>query len=80
MQLTIKYFGKLTDITKCSAEYLEVQNNTSFENIISLLHEKYPELKTSLHSQFLNNKKIESKDLTLNQNDEIVLMPPFSGG
>lgn len=77
MQLTIKYFGLLVDVTGCSEEILD----TSAENINQLLEElfaKYPELKEK-DFQVAQNNTIVRETTVINQT-EIALLPPFSGG
>ncbi|MDU8885072.1 MoaD/ThiS family protein [Yeosuana sp. MJ-SS3] len=77
MVLNIKYFGLLTEITKCSEENIEFSKSSVLE-LLNLLFNKYPELK---HKDFevAQNNKIVSKD-TMVSETEIALLPPFSGG
>lgn len=77
MQITIKYFGLLVEVTGCSEELI----NTSAETINDLLKElysKYPELKEK-DFQVAQNNTIVDKSEPINQT-EIALLPPFSGG
>ena len=77
MQITIKYFGLLVEVTGCSKELI----NTSAETINDLLKElysKYPELKEK-DFQVAQNNTIVDKSEPINQT-EIALLPPFSGG
>jgi molybdopterin converting factor small subunit len=80
MKLNIRYFGKLTDITKCTDEVITELSAKSLTNVIENLYSKYPGLKNTTHTIFVNNKKASLDNSILAENDEIVLMPPFSGG
>ena len=77
MQITIKYFGLLVEVTGCSEELI----NTSAETINDLLDElysKYSELREK-DFQVAQNNTIVDKSEPINQT-EIALLPPFSGG
>lgn len=80
MDIRIRYFGKLTDITRCNEELFDTQINAKLRTVIDDLFSKHPELKVATYTIFVNNKKSDLNNTTLNQDDEIVLMPPFSGG
>lgn len=77
MQLNIKYFGMLAEITQCSAEDLEF-SRSSVTELLNLLFEKYPDLEAK-DFQVAQNNTIVSRE-TLVTNAEIALLPPFSGG
>lgn len=77
MNLNIKYFGLLAEITHCSEETLEF-SKTSVSELLAVLFEKYPEL-TTKDFQMAQNHEIISKDTIISES-EIALLPPFSGG
>ena len=77
MNLNIKYFGLLAEITQCSEETLEFSKTTVAE-LLEELYAKYPGLKER-DFQVAQNLEIVSKDTNL-INTEIALLPPFSGG
>jgi molybdopterin synthase sulfur carrier subunit len=77
MQLNIKYFGLIAEITKCNEETFEFTNSTILE-LLEFLFGKYPELKTK-DFQVAQNHEIVSND-TLITGAEIAILPPFSGG
>ena len=77
MNLNIKYFGSLAEITHRNEETLEF-TLTSVSELLNVLFEKYPELKTK-DFQLAQNHEIISKDTIISDN-EIALLPPFSGG
>ena len=77
MQLNIKYFGLIAEITKCNEEVLEFSNAT-ISDLKDVLIGKYPELKTK-DFQIAQNKEIVSNN-TIVSGEEIAILPPFSGG
>lgn len=77
MELNIKYFGLLAEVTKCEVEKLAF-SKSSVNELLDLLFNKYPELKTK-DFQVAQNHEIVTRD-TLVSHHEIALLPPFSGG
>lgn len=77
MQLKIKYFGLLAEITQCNEEVIECSYALVSE-VIDMLFIKYPKLKT-LDFQVAQNQEIVSRKSIINET-EIALLPPFSGG
>jgi molybdopterin synthase sulfur carrier subunit len=77
MNLNIKYFGLLAEVTQCKEETLMFSKN-SVSDLLEVLFEKYPNLKEK-DFQVAQNLEIVSKDAIL-LNTEIALLPPFSGG
>ena len=80
MTVTIKYFGLIADIMQRKEEHLFFeQTSQSLELIQSQLEEKYPEIKNVSYS-FAVNQTLVKEDFVVSDNDEIALLPPFSGG
>ena len=77
MNLKIKYFGMLAEISGCSEEELEF-SKTSVSELIETLFERYPPLKEK-DFQVAQNHEITSREMPVTEN-EIALLPPFSGG
>ena len=77
MQLNIKYFGLIAEITTCNEETLELSNAT-IADLKEVLVEKYHELKTK-DFQIAQNKEIVSSNTKVS-GEEIAILPPFSGG
>ena len=77
MQLKIKYFGLLTEVTNCQEEYVNISLNTVKE-LLDLLYKKHPKLKEK-DFQVAQNNSIVILETKLD-NTEIALLPPFSGG
>ena len=77
MQLNIKYFGLIAELTKCNEETLEFSKMTIAE-LIEALFAKYPELENK-DFQVAQNQEIVSKEAAVS-GEELALLPPFSGG
>lgn len=80
MEITVKYFGIIADITQKSEEvfFIDVESNTV--NSLKLkLEIKYPKLLVINYS-IVVNKKFLQNDILLQKQDEIALLPPFAGG
>ena len=77
MNLKIKYFGLLAEITNCEEEVLNF-SKVSVSELLEELFTKYPGLKEK-DFQVAQNLKIVSKETIISEK-EIALLPPFSGG
>ncbi|PTM10410.1 MAG: molybdopterin synthase sulfur carrier subunit [Bacteroidetes bacterium] len=77
MQLNIKYFGRIAEITNCNEETFEFSKAT-ISKLLELLFAKYPELKTK-DFQVAQNQEIVSLE-TMVSGEDLALLPPFSGG
>ena len=77
MQLNIKYFGLLADVTQCHGETLEF-SKSSVSELLAMLFERYPNLEDK-DFQVAQNCEIVSKETFVSET-EIALLPPFSGG
>jgi len=77
MQLKIKYFGLLAEVTNCQEEYVN-SSLSSVKDLLDLLYIKYPELKNK-DFQVAQNNTIVTLGNKL-ENTEIALLPPFAGG
>ncbi len=80
MKLTIKAFGITREIIGGKETVLEFAAGTTVSSLKAELEVQYPELK-GLKSLFIAvNNKYEEEGAKLNENDEIALIPPVSGG
>jgi molybdopterin synthase sulfur carrier subunit len=77
MNLKIRYFGLLAEITNHSEETI-VFSKSSVSDLLELLFEKYPKLKEK-DFQVAQDLEIVSMETILLES-EIALLPPFSGG
>ena len=76
--MTIKYFGKIAEITNCIHENWDV-SEMNIEEFKNRLIEKYPILDGGT-MQIAVNLKIAEPNYLLKSEDEIAILPPFSGG
>lgn len=76
-QMTIKIFGQLTDIV--GSNLIELNNVENTDALIKDIQLKYPAL---IHSKYkiAVNKNIIQTNTALQQDAEVALLPPFSGG
>ena len=77
MKIKIKYFGMLTDITSCEEEIIDFSGVLILE-LLEVLFIKYPNLKNK-NFQVAQNNELVPVNIKISS-QEIVLLPPFSGG
>ena len=75
--MKVLLFGQLTEIA--GTDVAEINYTANTDILVRSLYDKYPALQSS---KFLIavNKEIITQSSTLQQDDEIALLPPFSGG
>lgn len=80
MTITVKYFGLVADITHNNEEQLFIESEVmTLKQLQSKLEKQYPELKNTTYT-FAVNQLLSQSNEPLKNNDEIALLPPFSGG
>ena len=79
MEITIKYFGILSEITNKDTENLIVEDNCNSNDINKILIETYPSI-SNVNYIIAVNQNVIQNIYSLSPNDEIALLPPFSGG
>jgi molybdopterin synthase sulfur carrier subunit len=77
MQVNIFIFGQLTDII--AQDNLVINNINDTNTLTEQLNKTYPAL-VNIKYAIAVNKNIITNNTTLNDNDTVALMPPFSGG
>ena len=77
MQITIKYFGQIAELTGIEGESLEFDGSLVSE-LLETLNVKYNELK-NIDFQVAQNQELVSIETELTGGD-IALLPPFAGG
>ena len=75
--MTIKFFGQLTDIVGSNS--IEMKDAANTDELVQQLQVKYPALVNSKYKVAVNRNIIQLNTF-LNQEAEIALLPPFSGG
>ena len=77
MKIKVIAFGYIADILGKGELELEDVSNTDL--LKSKLYAKYPDLKGREY-KIAVNQQIVSEDIPLNEDSEVVLLPPFAGG
>jgi molybdopterin converting factor small subunit len=80
MQITIQAFGIARDILKASSVNMDIDEDMKVSDVKVLLKEKYPDFELLASLQLAVNTEYVGDDFQLSSNDEIVLIPPVSGG
>ena len=75
--MRILLFGELTDITKNS--FIEIESVKNIDELKNSVHQKYPSLQNFKY-QIAVNSSLIIENISLNETDEIALLPPFAGG
>lgn len=80
MEITVKYFGIIADITEKKEEvfFINEQCNT-IKKLQSSINIKYPKILDINYSVAIN-KLFANCDMELKDKDEVAYMPPFAGG
>lgn len=80
MKVTIRGFGPAGDILG-SETVLEVTEGMSLASIKSLLGERFPQLEELWPAMAIAvNEEVSDSDRSLKDGDEVILIPPVSGG
>jgi len=77
MQLRIKYFGQIAEVTQKEEDTIEFQG-ASISELLEALYSKYSALKYE-NFQVAQNQELVSIESKITGN-EIALLPPFAGG
>ena len=77
MSISVKLFGQIADVVGSNS--IEFESAADTDELIQQLQSKYPALKNSKYKVAVNRNIIQS-NTALQQNTEIALLPPFSGG
>ena len=80
MEITLKYFGIIADITQKKEELFFIEDEfNSLKLLQSKLEIKYPKILVINYSIAINKKFLQN-DILLKNSDIIALLPPFAGG
>ncbi|TYA78501.1 MoaD/ThiS family protein [Seonamhaeicola marinus] len=77
MNITVKYFGQIVDVTNTQEEVVEI-NSGQVSDLLDVLNKKYDQLQLK-DFQIAQNQELVTLDTELT-GLEIALLPPFSGG
>lgn len=77
MEINLLAFGQIAEITGKSSWKMDGIKDSN--ELIKNLEEKFPALVKMKYSIAVN-KKVIQENTTINENDTVALLPPFSGG
>lgn len=83
-KIRVLFYGVLRDVLRKKEIYLEIDEaRKSIDDIIKILIDKFPSLKEKKFEVALNKELLRREDYKSREvkfDDEIALLPPFSGG
>ena len=81
--MKIKYFAWIKDITNLEEEEINLNEAKNLNELKTYIIEKYPDLKKHMIKEILRfaiNQEYAIDNTNLNNEDEIAIFPPVSGG
>ena len=81
--MQIKYFAWIKDITNLEEEEINLNEAKNLNELKTYIIEKYPDLKKHMIKEILRfaiNQEYAVDNTNLNNQDEIAIFPPVSGG
>lgn len=79
MKIEVHYFGMIAEYTNCDRETVELNEGDTVDSLQAYLHNKYSGLKKQTY-QLAVNQTIDKSNTSLQQDDEVAVLPPFAGG
>ena len=80
MNIRVQAFGIAKDILNGGSIVVEADANTRAGEFRNMLMEKYPDFKLLASLKLAVNADYVSDEYELKENDEVVIIPPVSGG
>ncbi|MEM6522434.1 MAG: molybdopterin converting factor subunit 1 [Bacteroidota bacterium] len=80
MKVNILAFGIARDILGSSKDDVELQDGSTIGQLKQLLFQKYSKFADLASISFAVNEEYQEDDFQLNEDDEVVIIPPVSGG
>ena len=81
--MKIKYFAWIKDITNLEEEEINLNEAKNLDELKTYIIKKYPDLKKHMIKEILRfaiNQEYAVSNTNLNEEDEIAIFPPVSGG
>lgn len=80
MKIKLTAFGIAKDILQTNSLQLEVNGVHSIGALKTYLCEQYPDFTKLRKISFAINEEYQTDDFSLTENDEVIIIPPVSGG
>lgn len=80
MQINILAFGIAKDIISGSQLKMDVPENATVAEVRDQLYQRFPEFKNLASLRIAVNTEYAEMNQVVRENDELVLIPPVSGG
>ncbi len=80
MKIQIVAFGIAKDILNGSSSEMEVDNGGNIADLKDMLLSRYPAFRELRSLRFAVNEEYREDDFRLSEKDEVVIIPPVSGG
>lgn len=80
MKVKVIAYGIAKDILKGSKAEVELIDNVSIQGLKNLLVDQYPAFKELRSLRFAVNEEYQDDSFELNSQDEVIIIPPVSGG
>ncbi len=80
MEITVVAFGIARDILSSGMTQVELSGDSSIGNLKNQLIEKYPDFGALASLRFAVNEEYQADSFQLKPGDEVVIIPPVSGG
>jgi molybdopterin synthase sulfur carrier subunit len=81
--MKIKYFAWIRELTKNNEEYLDSNEIQNLKELKKFLSTKYSDLQKHFDLEIIRfavNQEYVVENIDLNEDDEIAVFPPVSGG
>lgn len=80
MQIKVVAYGIAKEILKSHEMELEIGSTQTLKDVRSLLSDRFPELNRLASLRFAVNESYQDDTFQLSEKDEVVIIPPVSGG
>ena len=80
MKVKIRAFGIAKDIVGHPLTYLEVPPSATIDNVKEILTSEFPEFESLRKFSIAVNEEYQENDFVIKEGDELVIIPPVSGG
>lgn len=80
MDIKLVAFGIAKEILKTSLKELSMPDHATIGELKNLIIDRYPEFQKLKSLRFAINEDYQEEDFKISEGDEVVIIPPVSGG